>query len=58
MAEKVELSFTFNEAIRGAYLNVFDAKAFKKNGKSGGWQPRWTAFPAGRYLGGEPIAAE
>ena len=34
------------------------AEAFKKNGKPGGWQPRWTAFPAGRYLGSEQIAAE
>ena len=26
------------------------AEAFAKNGKPGGWQPKWTAFPAGRYL--------
>lgn len=33
---KADLSFTFNEAVRGAYINVFDAKAFKKNGKDVG----------------------
>lgn len=33
------------------------AEAFKKNGKTGSWQPKWTAFPAGRYIGQE-VAAE
>jgi len=33
---KADLSFTFNEATRGAYMNVFNAQPFKKNGKEVG----------------------
>jgi len=35
-ATKTDLSFTFNVPVRGVYLNVFDAKPFKKNGKEVG----------------------
>lgn len=48
---KADLSFTFNEAIRGAYMNVFDPKPFKKNGKEVG-DPKY-----GLTLMMEPIYA-
>ncbi len=35
-ATKTDMSFTFSEAVRGVYLNVFDPKPFKKNGKEVG----------------------
>lgn len=54
-ATKADLSFTFNEPVRGAYMNIFDAKAFKKNGKEVGdpkfgltlmMEPDYSALPA------------
>lgn len=33
---KQDMSFMFNVPVRGVYLNVFEAKAFKKNGKEVG----------------------
>jgi len=35
-AVKPDLSFTFNEATRGAYMNVFTPQSFKKKGKEVG----------------------
>lgn len=51
---KTDMSFTFNEPVRGVYLNVFDPKPFKKNGKEVGdpkfggtlmMEPDYTGLP-------------
>lgn len=40
-ATKTDMSFTFNVPVRGVYLNVFDPKPFKKNGKEVG-EPKFS----------------
>lgn len=33
---KADMSYTFNEAVRGVYMSIFEPKTFQKNGKSVG----------------------